>query len=223
MQALIGSRGVIGQSILHSMCAELTFNSDNINTLKDYDIDRLIIAAPSGNRLYVNQNKQEDADGIDTIVNAVAQAQPKQVILIGSLDAAVRPDTPYGHNRLMLEQLLREISTTTVLRLSTLIGSMIKKNMLYDIKHNQYVEHIDPNAMLQWCLLDDLPGIINNTPAGQTVNVASVPIKTQDIISCFCPNLYLSKKCNTSAYYDQGPYMYSRDQIFAAIEKYLKS
>lgn len=222
MQALVGSRGVIGQSILDGMCIEHTFNSDNINTLKNYKINHLIVAAPSGNRLYVNQNQREDANNIDKIVNAVAQAQPTQVTLIGSLDAAVRPDTPYGHNRLRLEQQLREICPTTVLRLSTLIGPRIKKNMLYDIKHNQYIEHIDPDATLQWCLLSDLPKIIHTAPLGHTVNVASVPIRNQDIISCFCPVLKLSKKCN-SAYYDQGPYIYDRDQIFAEIEKYLKS
>lgn len=222
MQALVGSRGVIGQSILDCMHVEHEFNSDNINTLKDYKIDQLIIAAPSSNRLYVNQNQQEDTNSIDKIVNAVAQAKPKQVTLIGSLDSAVRPDTPYGFNRLRLEQLLKEISPTTVLRLSTLIGSRIKKNLLYDIKHNQYIEHIDPNSVLQWCLLEDLPNIIASTPIGHTVNVASVPIKNQDIIACFRPDLNLSVKSN-SAYYDQGPYIYSRDQIFAAIEKYLKS
>lgn len=222
MQALVGSRGVIGQSILDCIHVEHTVNSDNIDTLKDYKIDHLIIAAPSGNRLYVNQNQQQDTNNIDKIVNAVAQARPKQVTLIGSLDAVVRPDTMYGRNRLRLEQSLREVTPTTVLRLSTLIGSRIKKNLLYDIKHNQYTEHIDPDAVLQWCLLDDLPNIIVSTPTGHTVNIASVPIKNQDIISYFRPDLNLTAKSN-SAYYDQEPYIYSRDQIFSAIEIYLKS
>lgn len=222
MQALIGSHGTVGQSILDHVSVDCSFNSDNIDTLKDYNVNTLIIAAPSGNRLYVNQNADQDAAGIKRILNAVCQAKPKHTILIGSLDAVARPDTLYGANRLMFEQQLKEISTTTVLRLSTLIGPRIKKNLLYDIKHNQYIEHIDPDSILQWCLLDDLPKIINNTPMGATVNIASVPIRNQDIITHFRPDLTLSKKCN-SAHYNQQPYSYSQEQIFAAIERYLKN
>lgn len=221
MQALIGSHGTVGQSILDHVSVDCSFNSDNIDTLKDYNIHTLIIAAPSGNRLYVNQNQEQDAATIDKILHAVAQTNPKHIVLIGSLDAVVRHDTPYGSNRFMFEQRLREISTTTVLRLSTLIGSRIRKNILYDIKHTQYIEHIDPESVLQWCLLDDLPNIIYNTPPGATLNVASVPIKNQDILDRFRPDLKLSKKCN-SAHYDQKPYCYSREQIFAAIDQYLK-
>ena len=221
MRALIGSHGVVGQSILDYVSVDRSFNSNDIDSLADYTVDDLIIAAPSGNRLYVNQNQEKDVANVHKIVNAVAKARPKHVILIGSIDAAARPDTVYGHNRLTLEQQLGEITTTTVLRLSTLIGTRINKNVLYDIKHNQYIDHIDPDAVLQWCLLDDLPNIIYSTLPGTVLNMVSVPIRNQDIIARFRPELSLSKKFN-SVHYDQKPYHYSQEQIFAAIERYLK-
>jgi len=221
MRALIGSHGTIGQSILDHMSVDCVFNSDNIDSLPDHDIDQLIVAAPSGNRLYVNQNQQQDLASIHSIVTAIARAQPKHIVLVGSLDAVVMPHTVYGHNRLMLEQQLSTIAATTVLRMSTLIGSRIKKNMLYDIKHRKFIDHIDPDAVLQWCLLDDLPNLINTAIPGTTVNIVSEPIRNKDIVDRFCPDLEISKKHN-SAFYNQGPYVYTCDQIFEAISKYLE-
>lgn len=220
IQALVGSRGVIGQIIVNCMPVNYNFNSDNIDTMGQYDIGTLIVAAPSGNRLSINQDCAQDTVNIRQIIDAVNVARPEHIILISSIDSVVQRQTPYGQNRYILEQSLSEITATTILRLSTLIGSTIQKNILYDIKHKQFLECINPNAYLQWCLLDDLPRLISSTPQGQTLDVVSEPIKNQDIIDQFCPGVRSSKQ-NIDMFYNQQPYIYSRAQIFSAMSTYL--
>ena len=219
MNALIGSHGVVGQSLRDHMSFDLLFDSDNIAQLPGL-LDTVIVAAPSGNRLAVNQGKINDKACCDAIVSAIQHARPKHVVLLGSVDSVTAPDTEYGKNRHYLETALVNIAPTTVIRLCTLIGCRIKKNMLYDIKHRQFLNKINSNAWLQWCLLDDLPRLIDQTQPGVIVDLVSEPIQNSTVIQRYVPNLQVNSKI-VSIYYNQRPYAYSQQQIFTAMDRYM--
>lgn len=213
---LLGSNGTIGQSILDHLCVDAVYNSGSVPT----PVDHLIVAAPSGNRLSVNLGHVDDKQAVDSVFRLVCDIAPQQVTLISTVDAAVATDTAYGANRAKLEQCLQQNFATTVLRLSTLIGPRIRKNLLFDLKHNLFLDRINPNAVIQWCLLDDLPRLIKNTIPGQVLNVVSEPIANRDILEMFRPELLSNS--GPTVFYNQSPFIYNRQQIFHAIGQYLQ-
>lgn len=224
MKALIGSHGVIGQSLMSQQHIDHEFNSSNIHTLPDHDIDLLIIAAPSGNRRLINSSTQQhlhDQANVNQIVQAVFRARPRATVLFSSVDCVVAPNSNYGQNRYWLERALTRYAQATIYRLPTLIGPLIRKNILYDIRHNQFLDQIDAGARLQWCCLKDLSPLVDQAQPGKIQNIVSEPVLNADILTRFCPGL-VQNFWDNSAVYDQQPYYYSRDEIFAEMEQYLK-
>jgi hypothetical protein len=219
--ALIGSHGVIGQSLLDHMKFDLLFNRDNVETLLDYKIDQLVIAAPSGARLAINKNGTQDHTDVQQIVFTISQCNIEQIVLFGSVDSVTAPDTPYGNNRQQLESGLTQHGNVTVYRLPTLIGPRIKKNMLFDLKHNQFLDQIDAGARLQWCILSDLAQLVQQARPGQIQNIVSEPIQNKEILQRFRPDVAVHSR-PVSLSYNQQPWTYDRETIFQAMEDYLK-
>jgi len=221
MRALIGSRGVVGQSILAHTDFESVFNRDNLDLLLPNHFESIVIAAPSGSRLMINNSSAQDDQDITQIVTAVQRSKCARVILFSSVDAVVMPNTPYGRNRQRLEHELSDICDITVFRLSTLVGSAIKKNLLYDIKHQQFLNFVNAGAWQQWCLLDDLSRFVDWAQPGQILNIVSEPIQNQDLLRRFCPTQALNF-VQHNVNYDLEPWCYTQQQIFEAMEKYLQ-
>lgn len=223
MQALIGSNGTIGQSLLDNMHFDAVFNSDNLQQIAEHAWDLVVCAAPSGNRLAINRAQTQDFQDCVVIARTLAKCNIKQLVLISSVDAETAPDSIYGRNRAWLEQELAKAHNTHVLRLSTLIGHRIKKNVLFDLKHGLFLDSLDRAAELQWCILDDLPRQIDVSLAGApgVVNVVSEPIKNSEIIDRFFPEITTGRTASTVRY-DQQPYVYAKEHIFSAMEQYLE-
>lgn len=224
IRALIGHSGVVGRSLLAQQSFDLLFDSKNIHTLPDHKIDQLVIAAPSGNRLAINrgaETHQQDQANIQQIITQVYRCCPGQVVLFSTVDAVTAPDSNYGQNRGWLEQGMQRYHATTVYRLCTLIGPEIRKNILYDIKHGQFLDQINPESEFQWCLLKDLNQLVQQAQPGQTTDIVSEPIVNGDILRRFCPALEL-RSAPVAVKYRQQPYMYSKQEIFQAMEAYLQ-
>ena len=220
MQALIGSNGTIGQSLLDNQHFDAVYNSDNLQKIKDHEWDLVVCAAPSGNRLAINRGQTQDFQDCVLLARTLAQCTIKKLVLISSVDAETAPDSTYGRNRAWLENELSQAHSTHILRLSTLIGTRIKKNVLFDLKHGLFLNSIDRDAELQWCVLNDLPQQIDNSVAG-TRNIVSKPIKNAEIIDRFFPHLN-AERTHSTVRYDQQPYTYTQAEIFSAMEWYLK-
>jgi hypothetical protein len=202
---------------------DAVFNSDNLQKITETNWDLVVCAAPSGNRLAINRGQTHDIKDCKAIVDTLSQCQTKKLLLIGSVDAETAPDSTYGRNRAWLEKELLKIHATYILRLSTLIGKRIKKNMLFDLKHRLFLDSLDRDAELQWCILDDLPQQINDCLAGDPgiTSIVSKPINNIQIINRFFPDI-TSGYSNSTVRYDQRPYVYTQEQILQAIERYLK-
>lgn len=220
LRALIGSHGTIGSTLLDHMTFDCVFNSNNIKRLCNFEFDQVVVAAPSGNRLAVNRGNTSDVQDVQNIVSAIKTARPTHVVLISSVDAVANTNSHYGLNRVMLENSLSQLVPTSIIRLSTLIGPRIKKNVLYDIKHNLFLDSIDGGAKTQWCLLADLSSIITQACAGDVHNIVSEPISHNEILARYRPNLHASVETD-KIYYNQQPYYYTREQIFAAMDDYI--
>jgi hypothetical protein len=221
MIALIGN-GLIGKRIQSFINVDHVFTSKNINTLNNYKFDLIYIAAPSGNRVWAEDNPAQDTNCVNTIIDYLQKQVTARIILISSGDTQIRPDTVYGYNRLNLENYVKDnFKEYHIIRLPSLIGREITKNMLYDIKHNTpWVEKINADAWLQWYPLDRLAQDLSNLNLIE-YNLCSEPIQGWEIINNFAPNLKLTTT-TTLLKYDLKPYSISKQEIFDTMRDYLK-
>lgn len=218
--ALIGGNGVIGKSLLSNMCFDYVYNSSTIMEMSQHEFDLVVCAAPSGNRLAINKGEIDDHKDILQIKNVLDGCKINRLVLISTVDVVTDPDSTYGKNRLELENFVKSKFPCVILRLSTLIGKHIKKNMLFDLVHDRYVDKIVPETTVQWCILDHLPDLIKNSPIGTQMNVVSEPIKNQLVADRFFPTAQLLGK-DTPKNYDIKPYIYDQEEIFFAMKEYI--
>lgn len=225
--AVIGSRGVIGNVIVSAFSPRATFNSDNIDQLSQSSYDTIICAAPSGNRRAAEQDPATDKHNIQTIITALEQTQCNRIVLISSIDTILYPNTTYGANRLYLENfVLARPGKSHVIRLCTLIAPTIKKNILYDLKHWQFVDQINCQSQLQWYNLANLPLDMQQSIDQdiRSITLVSEPIINREVISTFFPHRQAEIGINPGAElkYNITPYQTTREEIFTAMEQYLK-
>ena len=221
--AIIGE-GLIGKRLQKFVNHKYVFDSKNISTMPDYDIDTVYIAAPSSNRVWVTQNPELDWDSVELLKINLLKTAPRRVILISTCDTQVSPDTAYGKHRLDLENLVREFfHYYNILRLPGLIGNDITKNIIYDIKHSTpWVDKINVSVKQQWYILDDLEEDMERAlEVSQSVtNLVSEPILNKEITDRF--SKLDEKAVNTDKVYDLHPYKYHKDEIFEAIRLYMR-
>jgi hypothetical protein len=221
--ALVGSNGTIGSSILNSMTFNHVYNSDNIGEMKLHKFDLVVVAAPSGNRLAVNKDPDLDLRNIGAIMDVISHTQISRLVLISTVDTISYYNTAYGQHRLQLENFIAiHCNKYHILRPSTLIGRNIKKNVLFDLKNNLFIDKIDPATVVQWCPLDSIHNEINYVIKNDIVdlNLVSEPISNQDIIDEFFPATVTHSKPESKQYNVQ-PYRYTREEIYTAIRNYL--
>ena len=221
MIGLIGATGVIGQLLQQSMFFDQLFDSKNIATVINYDFDVLYCSAPTGNRLLANSDPEQDQSNIMALSRYLTQAQAQRVVLISTVDTLVKT-TPYAKNRKFLEEQIQTLPNSIVIRLCSLVGKPIKKNLLYDLKHNQYIENINLHDFCQWYpleyLANDIEQIISSNES--VVNLVSEPIENITIVKQFASKYISLMQDLGQNYYDIKPYRYSADEIFYAMEKY---
>lgn len=213
--ALIGYTGTIGKHLCEQIDFDDFYNSTNIQSIAGNTYELLVIAAPSGNRLKINRLDEEDSTA--NLIDNLRHCSAKRVVLISSVDVITSPDSIYGKNRKLLEEFVRTNFNSTVIRLATLIGAHIKKNIAYDLKHELY-NFINPESVLQWSILDTLSAYMN-IPG--IVNLVSEPIKNQEIIDKFRPALHLQES-EFLTKYGMKPYAYTKEDVFREIARYLQ-
>ena len=222
MIAIVGSNGLVGNYLKQVINYTHEFNSYNISDITKQSFTKVFVAAPSGNRLEANANKEKDFENISRLFENLRKTSIDQIVLLGTVDSVLRNNFPYGHNRLWLEeQILHYFDEAYVLRLGALVHKNIKKNILYDLKHKLYLDKINVNNCLQWYDLNNLDADINNAIKNkiQITNLVSEPIGNQEIIEKFFSNLKLNGQ--HSAKVSLYPYMYTKQQIFDSITRYL--
>jgi hypothetical protein len=222
--AIVGSTGLIGSMYKQHYSTADGYSSENIEQLPHTHYDLVICTAPSSNRRWAEQHPEADAATVDQLISVFNRAQIKQLVLIGTVDSIQYSNSVYGANRLRLEQAVKKHADHYIVRLCTLIDPAIKKNVLFDLKHNQFVESIDSRNRLQWYCLRDLPADVDRIRETGTrdCTLVSEPIATSEIIARFFPELLTGTTTGTPMVYNIQPYMYNKEYIFNCMEQYLK-
>ena len=144
---LVGYTGFVGSNLANSHNFSGLFNSKNITDAFDKNPDLLIYAGIPARKFYANQNPKEDLAIIQNAMENIEKINPKNLILISTIDVISNPKDfyetdqtdksklqPYGFNRLLLEEWASSnFNNCHIVRLPALFGHNLKKNFIYDI------------------------------------------------------------------------------------------
>jgi nucleoside-diphosphate-sugar epimerase len=249
MKILIGNTGLVGTTLCESINFDLKFNSSNISEFyhKDINNSELYLSCLPATKWIVNQNPIRDFENMMNILNIIKTKRYSKIILISTID--VYGNSPlnsnedyipqlnnfsYGNNRYLFELFIKEMVKTDdlkIFRLPALFNLHIKKNIIYDLIHNNNVEQINSNSSYQWYNLNNLHNDIekysNHYPDETVFNLFTEPIDSVDIIKMF-PNyiekvLYSKNKIiyDFTTKFNKNGYISSKEDILIEIKKFI--
>jgi hypothetical protein len=246
MKLLIGNTGLVGSTNLESESYDHTFNSKNLHTFNDIaqNGDELFLTCLPATKWMVNKNLTEDIQNIYRIINTISLREYSKITLISTID--IYNDSPlgvnetyspnisklsYGNNRYLFELMVKEMVKSDdlkIFRLPALFNKNIKKNVLYDLIHNNNVEQINQNSFFQWYNLDNLKSDIDKFsteyPEEVVFNLFTEPINTSEIVGLFSE--YTDKVQNgNKVIYDYhtkfGKYISNKDNVLKEIKQFI--
>ncbi len=146
MKALVGYTGFVGSNIYEAGEFDAVYNSKNIEEAYGTNPDLLVYSGLRAEKFLANNAPEKDKALILEAQENIKKINPKKLVLISTIDVFKMPkgvdensiiDTenlhPYGYNRYMLEQWVREkYPDALIIRLPGLYGKNIKKNFIYD-------------------------------------------------------------------------------------------
>lgn len=194
--ALIGHTGFVGGNILKGGHFDDLYNSKNIGDIEGKEYDLVISAANRAEMWRINQEPEVDRAEIEEFISHIRKAKIGKLVLISTVGVYKNPngateDTPietegllpYGVNRYYLEQFCRENFDTTIVRLPGLFGDGLKKNVIYDLLHDNMVEKIHADGMYQYYNLDNIGKDIQTALDNglELVNLAVPPVSTREV------------------------------------------
>jgi hypothetical protein len=145
--AVLGSTGFVGGTLLGQHSFAGRFNSRNIQEALGKAFDTVVCAAAPGSMFEANRFPDNDKAGIDALIDQLATIRAATFVLISSIavlaDSAGQQDErassfetklAYGRNRRALEVFCSErFERCLIIRLPALFGKGLRKNFLFDI------------------------------------------------------------------------------------------
>jgi hypothetical protein len=218
--SIIGA-GIVGQA-LHKQTPNSSLFVRQDTLPKKNDI--LVVAAPTGNRLVVNNNPGKDLEDCNCIINLVNQCQYNQLVYISTVDVYKTHDSSYGTNRQYLENSLSKLPNCCIVRLPALIDISVNKNILYDLKTKSWLDKICLDSTIQWYplkrLKSDIEQLIERDVKYQ--NLCSEPICNRDIAKKFFPDLVEQLDANqlTPSHYNITPAIIPLEEVWQSFEEF---
>jgi NAD dependent epimerase/dehydratase family len=247
--ALIGCSGFVGGSLAAAEPFDLLVNRSNLESLKGRSLDRLVCAGLPAAKWIANQKPDEDAHNIRRLEATLREVRSKSVLLISTIDVYPRtqsadetydcrlePNHAYGTNRLAFEHFIRDqFSYACIVRLPALFGRGLRKNVVYDLLHDNRLDRINQDSRFQWYPLQKLPSDLAIVEALglRLVNLFTEPVETRRILELF-PDKVTGQSPDPSAHYDlhtrhgihfggSEQYVMDRSAVLAALREFIRS
>ncbi len=146
---LVGYTGFVGSNLNKSYKFEGLYDSKNIKEAYGKEPNLLVYSGVPAQKFLANKEPEKDFEIIKNAINNIKNINPKEIVLISTIDIYKKPidvnedtqiDTenlqPYGYNRYYLEKWVSEnIKNHLIVHLPGLYGQNIKKNFIYDLIH----------------------------------------------------------------------------------------
>ncbi len=247
---LIGHTGFVGGSLKQQRAFDDLYRSTDIEQIRGKQYGLLVCSGVSAAKWRANQAPEEDRAAIDRLLDNVLSVRAEQAVLMStvdvypvaknvdeSFDCSSLPNHAYGTNRLYVEQKMREaFPNLVVLRLPALFGPGLKKNVIYDLIHDNCLNAINPESSFQYydmtCLSNDLDTVL--THRLPLVNLATEPVATKLIHDRLFPETPIGSAPAPTAAYDirsrhaaifgqSNGYRFTADEVLARLGAYVDS
>lgn len=246
--ALIGYTGFVGSNVSGQHKFDDFYNSSNISDLEGKEYDLVVSAANRADMWRINQESEQDLVEIKQFIDHISKAKIKKLVLISTVGVYKNPNgsnedttieldglSPYGVNRYFLETFCRDNFDTTIVRLPGLFGDGLKKNVVFDLLHNNNIDRIHKDGVYQYYNLaniwHDITIALDNDL--DLVNFATPPVSTFVVAKeCFGINFDTDPDDVKPAFWDMhskyadlygsdGDYLYTKKQELDQIKAFV--
>lgn len=247
--ALIGYTGFVGGNIGGQHHFDDNYNTSNIDDIHGKEYDVVVSAATYAEMWKINQDPEGDLAQINGLIEHLKQVKAKKFVLISTVGVYKNPNgadedtpidldglSPYGVNRYHLEQFVSDNFDALIIRLPGLFGNGLKKNVIFDLLHNNMVEKIHSAGTYQYYNLGnawkDITIALDNDL--KFINFATEPVRTDELAAyCFgMQNFHQEPEGVKSAFWDmhskhaalyggEVPYLYDKQQELDDIKAFV--
>lgn len=240
-KALIGHTGFVGSNLLRQSPFDVCFNSKNIQEMRGHHFSEVICAGVQAVKWKANKDPEADWAGISSLLDVLRTVKADRFVLISTIDVYPKssgldedydcgstPNHAYGSHRFKLEKICQDLfPICTVTRLPALFGPGLKKNVIFDLLHDNCLDMINTRSSFQYYDLSRLFSDIQKQIAKEIplLNLFTEPVPTAEILSRFFPEKSVGQNPAPEGHYDlrsrfgntwgkpQFPYLYSREEV----------
>ena len=247
--AIVGYSGLIGSHILAAHPKAALFNSQNIQELRGKSFDLMFLSTLPAEKWKANKFPETDKLVVEKVSENLSHVSSRDTVLISTVDVFAKPrgveegDTPgkfgntcYGSNRFQFEEFVTShFPNTWIARLPALVGTGLKKNVIYDLKHGKSVIDTPRNSTFQFYPLSrinfDLQVIMRNPSS--TYHIVAEPISLDALSTklaldenLFGPEVisaphYDVRTSKSALWETQGKYQVTQEESIRAVKEYL--
>lgn len=245
--ALIGHTGFIGSHLAAAGHFDLLLNRSNMHLLTGKRLSRLVCAGLPAAKWLANRDPDADRANMESLMRNLSSVEAERFILVSTIDVyprtvaadeafdcATAPNHAYGRHRLEFEGFVREhFPGAQIIRLPAVFGPGLRKNIVFDLVHDNGLERINGQSRFQWYPLARLArDIATAEDAGlPLVNLFPEPVETSWIIDRFFSHKAIGGRPDPVAVYDlqtqhgvlfggTGRYIMSRRAVEAHFTEY---
>jgi len=247
--ALIGYSGFVGGNLLAKRPYQAVFRSSDIGTIRGQAFEHIVCAGVQAMKWWANLHPDDDRAGIERLLQPLEDVSAGRFTLISTIDVYPAPRDvnedsvieraghhAYGLNRLHVEDWIRaRFPRVLIVRLPGLFGPGLKKNVIFDMLHNNDVHKVHPGGVFQYYDLRRMADDIDHAWELELglLNVSTEPIGTSEICARFFPGTQLVASGSPPVGYDMRSkhaaawggadgYLYPKDQVMNDLGDWLE-
>lgn len=246
--ALVGFTGLVGGNLREQRSFDMLARSTNAVVLRGERFEHVVFSAARAEKWRANADPAADERHIDDLIDLASSFTSERVTLISTVDVFAQPvevdeSAPvdlsglhaYGAGRRRLEEaVVAAHPDVLVVRLPALFGSGLKKNVVYDLLHDNGVDRIQPASSFQYYALDRLGDDIDTAWAAgiHLCHLVTQPIRTERLVEEVFRRAPLPPSAAPVVGYDvrsahaalfgvRGDYLETADQVIARMGEFV--
>lgn len=249
MNCLIGYTGFVGGNLASQRHYDVLINSKNFHEMEGKTYDRIVCAGVPAVKWKANKDPEGDIAHINELIEVLKTVSCNKFVLISTIDVyPVNSNADedfdchspnhhaYGRHRLFFEEFCRNhFSDVMIVRLPGLFGKGIKKNVIFDLLHDNCLEMINPDSCFQYYYLRNLSDDIDlaEKQGIPLINLFTEPIQTKMILERFFPTKKVGTDPSPQAFYNlftkysylrgmTGKYLYPAEEVLAQLNEFIE-
>lgn len=247
-QMLLGHTGFVGSTLSRQTVFDGQYSRSNIHETVGSEVKLLVCSAAPAQKWIANKDPDGDLQNIRRLIRSLSEIHAETAILVSTVDVFSEPigvdedDEPeldqanaYGANRRLLETEFQErFEDSIIVRLPGLVGSGLRKNALFDLKHGNDIQKLNGASVFQFYPMSNLwDDITKSRQLGLSlVHLTAEPIALSRVARtvfgielklAVSPVLYDFRTKHSGAWGQASRYQYDLQYSLNAIQEYARS